>query len=613
MTDTTIPGVRSIDRGTDAARARVKARYRAESRFRFYGLAAIGITAIFLFVVLADIVLKGYPAFTQNVLLMNITVDPAEIDPKGSRNPDEIRAGDFQALVRNALRAEFPEAQDRTQRRQLDGILSSGAADYLRSRVVADPALVGQTISVPALLSSDADLYFKGIGTKISRVPGTGTATPSGASGEIEIKSTANDFANTLAVVKQGLITRARADQLEAERLQGLSARAAARKLELEASLASARAANDAGRLATLEGQIAAAGEEATSLSTRAKELFGSVAELEARYKNESAPETLTDRMPSLLVSINGGMVKINEVSRDSVRGDVLLTLTSANAAAPNTWQIVTYATPEASRRVNDRVVTWLEQLKQKGMVESRFNWRFFSSGDSREPELAGIRGALAGSLLTLAVTLVLCLPIGVAGAIYLEEFAPKNWITEIIEVNINNLAAVPSIVFGLLGLAVFLNFFGLPRSAPLVGGLVLALLVLPTIIIASRAALKAVPPSIKEAALGVGASHQQAIFHHVLPLAMPGIMTGTIIGMAHALGETAPLLMIGMVAFIVEPAASIVDAATVLPVQIYLWSDLPEIGFQARTAAAIMVLLAFLFVMNGTAIILRKRFERRW
>jgi phosphate transport system permease protein len=317
--------------------------------------------------------------------------------------------------------------------------------------------------------------------------------------------------------------------------------------------------------------------------------------------------------MPSLLVSINGGMVKINEVSRDSVRGDVLLTLTSANAAAPNTWQIVTYATPEASRRVNDRVVTWLEQLKQKGMVESRFNWRFFSSGDSREPELAGIRGALAGSLLTLAVTLVLCLPIGVAGAIYLEEFAPKNWITEIIEVNINNLAAVPSIVFGLLGLAVFLNFFGLPRSAPLVGGLVLALLVLPTIIIASRAALKAVPPSIKEAALGVGASHQQAIFHHVLPLAMPGIMTGTIIGMAHALGETAPLLMIGMVAFIVEPAASIVDAATVLPVQIYLWSDLPEIGFQARTAAAIMVLLAFLFVMNGTAIILRKRFERRW
>ena len=234
-------------------------------------------------------------------------------------------------------------------------------------------------------------------------------------------------------------------------------------------------------------------------------------------------------------------------------------------------------------------------------------------SGDSREPELAGIRGALVGTALTLLVTLALCLPIGVLAAIYLEEFAPKNRLTALIEVNINNLAAVPSIVFGLLGLAVFLNFFGLPRSAPLVGGLVLALLVLPTIIIAARAALKAVPPSIKEAALGVGASHQQAVFHHVLPLAMPGIMTGTIIGMAHALGETAPLLMIGMIAFIVDVPTGLTDAATVLPVQIYLWSDLPEVGFQAKTAAAIIVLLVFLFVMNGMAIWLRRKFERRW
>ena len=250
---------------------------------------------------------------------------------------------------------------------------------------------------------------------------------------------------------------------------------------------------------------------------------------------------------------------------------------------------------------------------RSSGAVERSFNWLFFTSGDSREPELAGIRGALVGSALTLLVTLVLCLPIGVLAAIYLEEFAPKNRLTELIEVNINNLAAVPSIVFGLLGLPMFLNFFGLPRSAPLVGGLVLALLVLPTIIIASRAALKAVPPSIKEAALGVGASHQQAVFHHVLPLAMPGIMTGTIIGMAHALGETAPLLMIGMVAFIVDVPTSFTEAATVLPVQIYLWSDLPEVAFQAKTAAAIIVLLVFLFVMNGMAIWLRKRFERRW
>jgi phosphate transport system permease protein len=432
MTDSALPGVRTIDLASDAARARVRARYRAETRFRFYGLAAIGITALFLVVVLSDIVIKGLPAFTQHVLVMKINVDAAEIDPKGTRSPPDIRSADFQALVRGALRAEFPEVKDRAGRRELDRILSPGAGDDLRDRVVADPALIGQTVTMPVLLSSDADLYFKGMGTRIQRTEGAGIAT-------------------------------------------------------------------------------------------------------------------------------------------------------------------------------------WLERLKEKGLVRSQFNWRFFTSGDSREPELAGIRGALVGSALTLFVTLVLCLPIGVAGAIYLEEFAPKNRFTEIIEVNINNLAAVPSIVFGLLGLAVFLNFFGLPRSAPVVGGLVLALLVLPTIIIASRAALRAVPPSIKEAALGVGASHQQAVFHHVLPLAMPGIMTGTIIGMAHALGETAPLLMIGMVAFIVETPTSITDAATVLPVQIYLWSDLPEIGFQARTAAAIMVLLAFLFIMNGLAIILRRHFERRW
>jgi phosphate transport system permease protein len=314
-----------------------------------------------------------------------------------------------------------------------------------------------------------------------------------------------------------------------------------------------------------------------------------------------------------VLVAINGGLVKVKQLGNARIDGEVLLPLSSESEAAPGAWQIITYITPEANRRAGDREVTWLERLKQMGLVEAGFNWRFFSAGDSREPELAGIRGALTGSALTLLVTLLICLPLGVGAAIYLEEFAIKNRVTEVIEVNINNLAAVPSIVFGLLGLAVFLNFIGLPRSAPIVGGLVLALLVLPTIIIAARAALKAVPPSIKEAALGVGASHQQAVFHHVLPLAIPGILTGTIIGMAHALGETAPLLMIGMVAFIVEVPTSVTDAGTVLPVQIYLWSDLPEIGFQAKTAAAIIVLLGFLFVMNGAAIYLRRRFERRW
>ena len=267
----------------------------------------------------------------------------------------------------------------------------------------------------------------------------------------------------------------------------------------------------------------------------------------------------------------------------------------------------------ESSRRLSDQQLAWIEQLQEQGKIKKTFNSTFFTAGDSREPELAGIWGAAVGSFLTLLVTLLLSFPIGVAAAVYLEEFAAKNHWTDLIEVNINNLAAVPSIVFGLLGLAVFLNFFGFPRSAPLVGGLVLTLMTLPTIIIASRAALQSVPPSIREGALGVGASKMQMVVHHVLPLALPGMLTGTIIGMARALGETAPLLMIGMVAFIVDIPRGFTDPATVLPVQIYLWADSPERAFVEKTSAAIMVLLAFLLLMNGAAIILRKKFEKRW
>jgi phosphate transport system permease protein len=269
--------------------------------------------------------------------------------------------------------------------------------------------------------------------------------------------------------------------------------------------------------------------------------------------------------------------------------------------------------TAENSRRLSDQQMGWIEQLQEKEKIRKKFNKTFFTAGDSREPELAGIWGAAVGSFFTLLVTLLLSFPIGVAAAVYLEEFAPKNRWTDLIEVNINNLAAVPSIVFGLLGLAVFLNFFGFPRSAPLVGGMVLTLMTLPIIIIASRAALQSVPPSIREGALGVGASKMQMVVHHVLPLALPGMLTGTIIGMARALGETAPLLMIGMVAFIVDIPGGFTDPSTVLPVQIYLWADSTERAFVERTSAAIMVLLAFLMLMNAAAIVLRKRFEKRW
>lgn len=255
----------------------------------------------------------------------------------------------------------------------------------------------------------------------------------------------------------------------------------------------------------------------------------------------------------------------------------------------------------------------WVDQLRKSGVVNTSFNDVFFTGGDSRDPSRAGILGAAIGSLLTMLVTLALAFPIGVSAAIYLEEFAPRNRLTDFIEVNINNLAAVPSIIFGLLGLAVFINAFGMPRSVPMVGGLVLTLMTLPTIIISSRAAIKSVPSSVRDAAEGLGASRMQVVLHHVLPLAMPGMLTGSIIGMAQALGETAPLLLIGMVAFIVDVPGGLFDSATVLPVQVFLWAGSPELAFIERASAAIMVLLAFLISMNALAIWLRKRLERRW
>lgn len=267
----------------------------------------------------------------------------------------------------------------------------------------------------------------------------------------------------------------------------------------------------------------------------------------------------------------------------------------------------------EQNRRLKNRDLGWIDEFVANDQLEKRFNFPFFTNGDSREPEQAGILGALMGSLFAILVTMLLAFPIGVAAAVYLEEFAPKNRFTDLIEVNINNLAAVPSIIFGLLGLAIFLNFFGMPRSIPLVGGMVLALMTLPTIIISSRAALAAVPPSIREAALGIGASPVQTVLHHVLPLAMPGMLTGSIIGLAQALGETAPLLVIGMVAFIVDVPTSPLDPGTALPVQIYLWSDSPERAFVERTSAAIMVLLLLLIAINGLIVLLRKKLERRW
>lgn len=416
--------------------AGLQRRYRAEARFKWYGRLAIVFGLLVLALLFADIFRKGYLAFFQTQIQLDVEFSTDRLGLSNTATEDDLQDADLNRALREALFARFPVVTGRSERRDLLGIVSQSAVYELEDQLAANPQWLGTTQQLWLTADDEVDMYHKG---------------------NVDIQ------------------------------------------------------------------------------------------------------------------------------------------------------------VDESLRRQSDQEIGWFSELESQGAMQLAFNTYFFTSGDSREPEQAGIFGAAAGSLLTLLVTLALSFPIGVAAALYLEEFAPRNRLTQIIEVNINNLAAVPSIIFGLLGLAIFINFFGMPRSAPLVGGLVLAVMTLPTIIISSRSAIKAVPPSIREAALGVGASHTQTVLHHVLPLAMPGMLTGSIIGMARALGETAPLLMIGMVAFIVDVPQGLTDSSTVLPVQIYLWADSPERAFVEKTSGAILVLLAFLISMNSAAVILRKKLERRW
>lgn len=418
-----------------AAAARLRARRRSERRFKAYGLGAVLLAIVMLVVLVGTLAGQGLGAFTQTQVAVEVNLDPARLDPQGTRDPKTLADANYTGLLTDIVRDNFGATQRRDILKAL-GLFSRDARFELRDFVLANPDLIGTTQTVWLTASGDLDMLDKGW------------------------------------------------------------------------------------------------------------------------------------------------------IDRDL---------------------------PETQRPIDNRVLGWYDALVEKDAISRDFNTRFFTGADSRSPELAGIWGATVGSALTLFVCFILSFPIGVTTAIYLEEFAPKNRWTDLIEVNINNLAAVPSIVFGLLGLAVFIGFFGLPRSAPVVGGFTLALMTLPTIIIATRAALKAVPPSIRQAAQGLGASPVQVVFHHVLPLAMPGILTGTIIGMAQALGETAPLLMIGMVAFIADVPGGFTTPSTVLPVQIFLWADSPERAFVEKTAAAILVLLGFLIIMNAIAVLLRRRFERRW
>ncbi len=555
-------------------------RYAAERRFRRYGMLAVLSGLAFLVIMFTSIILNGYSAFRQHYVQLAVEYDESRIDR------DDPAASDFEGIVKGAMRGMFPWMSERKDKKRLYGLVSGDAAYAIRGRIAGNPSLTGEKEDLWVLLDDDADMFFKGYVTPVDRRP---------MSSRIELA-----FDGERAILT--------GDEAAFEGI------VKAVREELQRQLAVAeRELKNTGRLLEEIEAGATDSDEIVRLRSRLESLQERVSDFEARAFSADLNEEIGAGVSSYLVNVNGVYIWINAVTTTGVTGEVFAQNTKGLPGVFDQWQLVTLEVPPADRRLSDKEVSILLSLQDQGRVESRFNSVFFTAGDSREPEQSGILGALKGSMYMLVVTLLLSFPVGVAAAVYLEEFAPQNQWTDFIEVNINNLAAVPSVVFGLLGLAVFINFFGLPRSAPLVGGLVLTLMTLPTIIISGRAALKSIPPSIREAALGIGASKVQTVFYHVLPLALPGMLTGTIIGMAQALGESAPLLMIGMVAFIVDVPQGFTDPATALPVQIYLWADSPERAFVERTSAAIMVLLGFLITMNALAVVLRKRFERRW
>ncbi|KAA6183251.1 phosphate ABC transporter permease PstA [Thiohalocapsa marina] len=589
--------------------ASLKRRYAAERRFRLLGAGAVALGLGFVLILFISIVSKGYTAFFQSYIELPVTFDAELIDPQGvlreggldeTEIAQQLRSVNFLKLARDALRAEFPAVSGRTQRRELDALLSPGAPLQLRRMVTSDAAVIGTEQSVRLLADDDVDMFMKGRATPISRLDGAGVLTLEGdlekIGGELVVRVTDDGLLPLLERARARLHDQA--DRLERQQA-GLQRSRDAQTARLE------QGGLGAEQTAEAEREAARNARDIARLETKIQALRAEAEGSDALLLGADAP--------SFLLRIKDGLIKLLALEASAARAELLVPPVSTAPAEAGTWETLELSIPEGARRLTDQQLAWVLRLQHEGLLSKRFNVPFFTNGTSREPELAGIAGAVLGSFYTLLLTLLFSFPIAVGAALYLEEFAPKNRITDLIEVNINNLAAVPSIVFGLLGLAVFINFFGVPRSTPLVAAMVLTLMTLPTIIIASRAALKSVPPSIREAALGVGASPLQTRLHHVLPLALPGMMTGTIIGMAQALGESAPLLMIGMIAFIVDIPQGFTDPATVLPVQIFLWADSPERGFVERTSAAIMVLLAFLIVMNLTAVLLRRRFERRW
>jgi len=585
----------SRQHGSEASAKRLKKRKAAQWRLQAYGILAITLAGAALLALLWSIAGKASGAFTESYITLPVALEQSKIDPDNTGDPAVIGKANWGGIVKDALKLVFPRVKDRKLKRQLYDLVSGGAAFELGADVIANPELVGQTVDFRFLASDISDLYLKGSYGRMQPLLHTGALTVTTDGKGFDLVSSADDFAGVMQQVRDDLLAKAAHDRVQAALQEN------GRRVFTERAAA-----------ATDPTEKTAAIDEAAVREAARDKLLAQAVDYENRATASGDREELDADSPSILLRVNNVWVKLSEVSPTGGKGTALGDL-AEGTYAPDGWETQVYETPEAERKVSDLQAMLLESLKAENRVDTVFNTRFFTAGDSREPELAGIWGAAVGSFWTMLVTILLAFPIGVAAAIYLEEFAKKTAINRFIEVNINNLAAVPSIVFGLLGLAVFLNFFGVPRSAPLAGGLVLAVMTLPTIIISARASIAAVPPSIRDAALGIGASKLQTAFHHVLPLSMPGILTGTIIGMARALGETAPLIMIGMVAFIVDIPTGVTDSATVLPVQIYRWSDFPERAFEARTSAAILTLIVFLILMNGLAVFLRKRFERRW
>lgn len=516
---------------------------------------------------------------------MPVALDQALVDPEGDGSEASIRRGSFGRVLQNGMRETFPDVSGRSNLRSLFQLYTALNSTRLMDRVIDDPDLIATDYIFTMPLGDDLDLYLKGMLVEDRSVSIDGSLVIEAGRRRTVVQSQSADFATLLNELQQMMIDEA----------VSLEARAAANRLLVDS----------------------VASEEADRLAGQAEQLDGRAEALRTEAAGENGLLELTEDLPSVIVEYNGGAIRLNRLDLDGQGGSGESILPVAEGRSDAQWTLYVVDTPQARRRIPDNQLIWTRALVERGVVSQAFNHYFFVNADSREPELAGIRGALNGSILTLIVTLLLSIPVGIATAIYLEEYAPKNAITDLIEVNINNLAAVPSIIFGLLGVAIFIDVFGLPRGTPVLGGLVLSLMTLPTIIIATRASLKAVPPSIRQAALGVGASRTQSIFHHVLPLATPGILTGSIIGLSRALGETAPLLMIGMVAFIADaPKLSLggfTEPATVLPVQIYLWYSAAERAFEPRAAAAIIVLLALIISFNAAAVYLRRKFERRW